>query len=334
MSISMNLNCPACGGAIGVGDGIKTTNCPYCDTLLWIEGEDGVVSVMFRNKLTRDFAYGVTTDWFRRGWKARDLKELGQITEMYPIYVPFWRLIARAAGWVCGYREETRRDSQGRTYTERIPMERMVFRDFDWSRVACDPGDIGVSSLRNFTGEVLPHDDGTIPTFEPTTSKTDALYEGSEKIRELAIASAGVPHITYQKMHVIPKNLGIIHYPLWIVRYKYLDRTYFATLDGVTNRVIAGRAPGDPLYQGLAISAGTLVGGVVAGAGLVVALENAIGILGVLFGIALTYLAYRFFRYGHEITEGDIKPLYKVDKDFLSSLGINIDQIKQFSRGV
>ena len=56
------------------------------------------------------------------------------------------------AGWICGYEERTRSDGK-RTYTERIPKEELVLRDYRFSEIACDPGDLGIKKLKNMDGE-------------------------------------------------------------------------------------------------------------------------------------------------------------------------------------
>jgi hypothetical protein len=283
-----------------------------------MEGDEGVHTTMFQNRLDQQGSLNAVHRWFAKGLKARDLKTKGAVTEAYPIYVPYWRMRARAAGWVCGYREETRttRDSRGNihTYTERIPMEKMVLRDFEWSEIACDIGDIGVSHLRNLAGDSVLHEDGTIPTFEATTSRTDAYANGRGSVLQMAVSSAGVPNITFQKIHVIPRIFGLIFYPLWLVRYRYSERAYFAAMDGVTGQVLSGRAPGDPLYRSLIMTGGAACG-VLGGLGLSWGLTSGspeIGIGAVIASVVLFVGAYLFFRYGSEIVEGDIPSPYKL----------------------
>ncbi|HOK28329.1 MAG TPA: hypothetical protein PLI21_04825, partial [Methanomassiliicoccaceae archaeon] len=70
-----------------------------------------------------------TQVWWRKGFKARDLKNVGTITEVYPIYLPFWSIGTRVAGWVCGYEERSTTDSKGNTRTEKVYKEEMVLQD-------------------------------------------------------------------------------------------------------------------------------------------------------------------------------------------------------------
>ncbi|MCX8174083.1 MAG: hypothetical protein N3F63_05720 [Thermoplasmata archaeon] len=313
--ISLGISCPSCGGALKADEGAKSVSCNYCNALIWLEGDEGVHTIMFANMVDRTKALNLTHEWFRRGLKARDLKKAGVITEIFPLYLPFWRLNARAAGWVCGYRERQKYDSQGRPAgVEREYMERMVFRDFDWTYLACDPGDIGVKRLRNLYGQVIPANVNEVPTFEVTTSKTDALNMGIQNVHQMAVQSANVQHITFQKIHVIPRQFMLVYYPVWIVRYKYQERVYFATIDGVLGKVVAGRAPGDPLYQSLIMTGGSVGGGLAAAAGVYLALtgiSEELGILAIVGGVVLLIASYLFFRHGSEVVEGDIEAKYK-----------------------
>ena len=309
--MSINLSCPSCGGALSIDEGAKLTNCKYCDALLGVEGEGGVFKTTFKNNVGDQQAGGVLKTWFGKGLKARDLPAKATITELYPIYLPFWRLSARAAGWVCGYEERRRTDSQGRVTVERIDMERMVLRDFEWSQIACDVGDLGIQNLRNLRGEALLHEEGSIPTFEATTSATDAKAQGETAIRNMARQSAGVPKITFEKIHVIPRYLGLVFYPVWIGRYEYAGRSYFATVDGVTGQTISGRAPGDPLYRAAIMTGGSAAGGIMAGLGAFygIAGSDPAWILAVV-GVIVFGLSWMFFRHGSEVVEGDIPKAY------------------------
>ena len=311
--ISLNLSCPNCGGAVTSVEGQRTIACPYCQSLSFVEGDRGTYTVMFENEQTEASVRASMTEWLDKGLKARDLPDQAEVTEIYPIYVPFWRLRARAAGWVCGYREERHTDSQGHTHTRRVPMEKMVFRDFEWSEIACDPGDIGVKRLPNLYGDVVAHEEGGIPTFEATTSPDDAREMGVEAVRSLAISSASVPNITFQKMHVSPKYLGLTFYPIWMTRYTYRGRSYFATFDGVNGKSLSGRAPGDPLYQSLALVGGAVLGGTITGASLTVGLAEAfeLGVIGAIVGVVIFVAGFFFFRHGSEVTEGDIEKPYR-----------------------
>jgi DNA-directed RNA polymerase subunit RPC12/RpoP len=305
MGIEVGLNCPACGGAIKVVEGENTINCQYCGSMLFVEGDAGVTTVSFKNIITRETAVLASSNWWKKGLKARDLKKVGQVTECYPIYMPFWSTTTRVVGWICGYEERTRSDGK-HTYTERIPKEEMVLRDYRYSEIACDPGDLGIKKMRNMDGETMLTDFLTIPTFESTTSKDDAVAHSNASAMANARSDANVPHITFEKVHVFPKSMSMIYYPVWVVRYNYRDRMYLNTVDGVTGAVLSGRAPGDPLFQSLAVTGGTSIGGLLAAIGVIVASASAEVAVGCfVVGLVILVGTYLFFRGGSEITEGE-----------------------------
>lgn len=308
MGISLAMNCPQCGGAVTFQEGERIDFCNYCGTSLWlIEQEKTYATTMFRCRMDRTQVTASAMKWFDQGLKARDLEKVAEIKEVYPIYLPFWRVRGRVAGWVCGYREETRtrRDSRGniQTYTEKIPMEVMVLRDMEWSEIACDPGDLLIHHAPSLAGEAIMHNAGDIPTFEATTSVDDAAQKGKSSILSSAVASTNVPHVTFQKVNYIQKYVGMVYYPVWVVRYKYKGRGYFLTVDGITDKPLSGRAPGDPLYQALAMAGGASAGGIIAGLGTMFGLlwdSWAVVAGAIVAGIAILYGAYRFFRFGSE----------------------------------
>jgi len=327
--LSVGLNCPTCGGAIQIAEGENTIICQYCGSTLWVEGDKGVNTIAFKSKLQKDHSIAATFDWWKRGLKARDLPKTGKILEAYPIYLPFWSASTRMAGWICGYNERRTTDQKGNVRVERIPKEVMVLQDYPFSEIACDPGDIGISQLKNTVGEATFEDFEMIPTFESTTSKDDAVAHAKADAINKARSSAHVEHVTFEKLHALPRKLSMIYYPVWVVRYNYKERMYMMTVDGVTGNVLSGRAPGDPLYQSLAVTAGTSIGGLVAAGGIIAgSTDYRIAIGGIVAGFVILIVTYLFFRHGSEISQGDFKGKAPSAKQTLQSIQQMAGQLK------
>jgi DNA-directed RNA polymerase subunit RPC12/RpoP len=325
--LSVGLNCPACGGAITIQEGDTSANCQYCGSTLFVEGDKGVLTIAFKNKMTKETAVSAAQYWWGKGLKARDLKKIGTITECYPIYIPFWSIGSRVAGWVCGYEERTHTDSKGNTHTEKVYKEEMVLQDLGYSEIACDPGDLGVRTMKNFSGDTSFQDFEMIPTFESTTSLDDATAHARSDALSRGRSSAHVPHVTFEKLHVLTRKRSMIYYPIWVIRYNYHDRMYIATVDGVTGQVLSGRAPGDPLFQSLAVTAGTSIGGLAAAGGILFSAGSGseYGIAGVVIGLIVLGATYMFFRHGSEIIQGDF-----TDKKTV----LNVKELAQIGKAV
>ncbi|MBC7107512.1 MAG: hypothetical protein H5T41_01770 [Methanomassiliicoccales archaeon] len=306
MDITISLNCPACGGAISIGEGGNVVICEYCGSTLFVEGDSGVYTIAFKNKITKDGALVESKRWWSEGFKARDLKKLGKIVECYAIYLPFWNIDLKIAGWICGYEEHIHTDSKGNVHRERIPREIMILKEYAFTEIACDPGDLGIRNMKNLSGETSFEDFEMIPTFESTTSKDDALQHAKEDAFSRARDSTRLTEITFERLHVLPKRIFLVYYPIWVVRYEYRDRMYVCTIDGVTGRIISGRAPGDPIFQSLAATAGASIGGLIAAAGILISqADPGIALAAIGAGLAILYAFYRFFRRGSEIIVGD-----------------------------
>ena len=315
MKITYGLNCPSCGGRIEVDEGDRFVICPFCHTVSKVSGDDDVKVLAYRMQVDKKGALQATHQWFRKGLKARDLKKIAEIKEIYPVYLPFWNYRAIGLGVVCGYNYETYTDSNGNTHRKKVYKEKQVRRDYAWTRIACDAGDIGINHLRNLKGEVIPLPED-MPKYEATTSKDDAREYADKDISKWILKEADIENITFHREIVIPKSFTLLYYPFWIIRYDYKGKMYFLTVDGVTGKVISGRAPGDALWQSLAIGTGATIGGVLAGlAPLAGSMGGKLGGYLILIGLIIFGASYYFFRYGSEIVEGDIdKPYSPISK--------------------
>ena len=112
-------------------------------------------------------------------------------------------------------------------------------------------------------------------------------------------------------MRIVRLRLGVVYYPLWVIRYQFRGRTFQVVVDGNSDKVLYGKAPGNTFYR-----AGVLVGGMAAGSfitidvpALVISFSNgsshnnnsgAFIIGAIVGGLGIMYAAFRAFRYGEE----------------------------------
>ncbi|MDD4255291.1 MAG: hypothetical protein PHP59_07945, partial [Methanofollis sp.] len=226
-----------------------------------------------------------------------------------------------------GHRTESRED-----YDVKVPMEEYVDDDFVWTEIAHDASDIGIYYLHNLSGETGPYD---IEVFTGRVSEVivplaDAISDGITALEHGVQKRSEIPTITAYEVHFSDCENALLIYPFWILRYTYAGRTYFATVDGVTGDLVAGRAPGSLFWRVCAFVAATAVSilAVPVWIYLVEALffdsngyfseifGDILGFAGILailmsagWGIVLD--AFALARYGAEISTGDLHGGYR-----------------------
>jgi hypothetical protein len=291
--------------------------CKYCGSVFGLENDAGSSKVMYKMETTKEKAMEAVRKWMRSGPKAKDLPTASTFSEVYPIYLPFWRLVARGKACVCG--EEIHKDKDG--HETRTPHESLINREYVYSDIACDPGDLGITAIDlDPSAQAIPFDDQDIVTFQATESRSDAYKEGGEMIMSRALddGKRSIDRVYFSKAFFFPKSFTLVYYPFWIVRYKYQERDYFVTIDGISGKTVSGRAPGSAGAQSTSAGvggtvAGALVGlgigGGILGGGALGSGEAAFGIFIVCLIAAIAIFAFfwKRFRYGDEVLEGAMK---------------------------
>lgn len=322
--IIKGLMCPGCGGSVEIKEGNNVLKCPYCGTSLMVMGDEGVLRYYVKSNTDRERAKAEAVQWFGKFDKDRKLKKEAQFIDVFLIHIPFWRSMGRVCGWVFGnmIHHETHEDSKGRmhTTTTREPVERMVMEEYLWNRAACDVSEFGVEEVdaSGISGNLEPFDFHAVEkqgmVFEPTHSKTDAVKASEEWMLQKARESVRVDEVLFQKMYALDKKLSIVYYPLWVLRYKFRERSYQVVIDGKSGRLLYGRAPGSTLYR-----VGVFVGSLMIGNLILTTSLNAFSgsdgseilIGAAIAGAALILFGFFKFRYGGEVVDRGKKALSK-----------------------
>ena len=192
-----------------------------------------------------------------------------------------------------------------------------VDREYTWTHIGCNPGDLGIEFLQTTVRETAPYDPGEIPALPPLTATDDAYAVARDGIADQAFGEAReearMKKVTFKKTLVSPRSFQQLAYPFWVIRYRYRGRGYLAVLDGATGTVVSGRAPGDVLYKGLAGAAGSVAGGGLIAVSAVTIPTVGFDIEGILLaafpliiGMVVIAWTYDVFRYGSEIIVDDL----------------------------
>jgi hypothetical protein len=329
------LSCPNCGGMVPIPEGQVIVHCPFCDQRSLVRGETGAQRYQLERKIDRDQA----TQSMRRflsGHRAiaADAAKHASLVEAFIAYLPFWTGWARVMAWVFGQKQVGSGDNK-----RYEPREIRVVQDMTWNGAACDVGEFGVDEvpltnqpLQPFNADHL-HADGMV--FEPVGSASDARQAAEASYQTRVQSEAKLDRVGQTFIRYVRKLMGLVYYPMWVLRYQYRGRSFQVVVDGYSGQPLFGKAPGNTMYR-----AAVLVGGAILGSLLAVDVSAVIfylaaqvnskssgglfvgGLIALVAGLGLMFAAYRAFRYGEEY---EYRPGKKV---FSLSPNAVISQIK------
>ncbi|HSD82357.1 MAG TPA: hypothetical protein VLG46_00770 [Anaerolineae bacterium] len=341
---SKGLTCPACSFTVPVPEGARLVTCPSCRQRLFVQGDRGVRRWQLRRVVTRDQAQQTVTGFFTGMNKAGDLRRKAEIQELFLMYLPFWRVLAYVAGWRLG---RVRKDKDSTK-----PVEVEVLEEMQWNDAAVDVSEFGVNCvpLRGKNFEPFDQDrlsaEGMI--FEATESATEAAAEAASYFQQTARGRKHLSTTYLEKFHMLRQRLSLVYYPLWVARYQYRNRSYQVVVDGVNNKVLYGKAPGNILYRAGALVAGMAIGNLLLVHGTAFAFQVmaytsdhdndawAFLLIPPILGLLAIIQGYRLFRYGEEVEHLDREARKAVKKDSGFSLDsllgdtLNLQEVKKW----
>jgi hypothetical protein len=310
-----------------------------------VQGDRGLRRWQLRRVVTRDQAQQTVTGFFNGMNKAGDLKRKAEIKELFLVYLPFWRVMASVAGWRLG---RVRRDKDSTK-----PVEVEILEEMQWNDAAVDVSEFGVNHVPIAGKNFEPFDQDRLSSegmiFEATESPTDAVAEADAFFQLVARDKKSLSTTYLEKFHMLRQKLSVVYYPLWVARYQYRNRNYQVVVDGLNNKILYGKAPGNVLYRAGALVLGMAVGNLLLVHGTALALQvlaysdshdDGLAFLVVppILGILAMIKGYRSFRFGEEVEYLDRearKAVNKKNEDFsMTSLlgeGINLNkEVKQW----
>jgi hypothetical protein len=303
------LNCPNCGGKVPIPEGEIIVRCPYCDLRSLVRGERGLLRYQIPLEVDQTQAGKKLNDFLTSTWQiANRARRIADLQEIFLTYLPFWANWSQVVGWVLG---EEKVGSGKHAHYE--PREVKLAEPMTWNKVACDVGEFGVETIPLSNQELMPFDADQLHAsgmvFEPVGSISDARGESEDEFKQRVEDKANLDRVSQVFTRYLNQRMGLVYYPLWIIRYLYRGRAFQIVVDGSTGKVLYGKAPGDTIFRSM-----TLVFGMAAGALLSIDLACGalwisskfndsdwlfgVGIGLVLLGIAVMRTAYRRYRFG------------------------------------
>ncbi len=303
------LSCPNCGGMVPIPEGQVVVRCPFCDQRSFVKGERGLRRYQVPAKITREIAITGLRGFFSSSMAiARDLSKQAQVNEAFLVYLPFWTIWSRLAGWAFG--EKKVGSGNNRRYE---PREIRLVQEMNWTGAACDVGEFGVNELLLTDQELQPFNPETLHhsgmVFEPASSFSEARDAAEREFQEQLNRRASLDRLSQMFVRAFRRRLGLVYYPLWVLRYLYRGRSFQVVLDGYSGKVLYGKAPGNTIYRAailvLSMAAGAFVAIDVTALAVYFLSDSkdlpiwlALLIFGA--GLALMYNGYRRFRYGEQ----------------------------------
>ena len=319
------IKCPGCGGTVDIKAGKKVTGCQFCNSSLYIKGDPGLESFWTPFTLKAERARETVRKWFEGMNKAPELKKKAKITEVLPVFIPFYRVQTDVFGWVLG-KERVDKD----TYKD---VEVKIEKTYDWNAPACNPGELGVEWINPAGVEFEPFDKEKAETqgmvFDIALKEEDSLKDAEKKI-EHDYQNYDMTRITetrFEKVFMGNRRVSVVYYPMWVVRYSFRNRTYQMVVDGRKPEVLHGKAPGNNLYRAAMLILLIMVGcfiltSIVFGSSDSSSDNNSM--VGILFAVGIMLLGYNKFRYGGLIEESAAK---KNRDSLMAAEGIDLDKL-------
>jgi DNA-directed RNA polymerase subunit RPC12/RpoP len=254
---NIGINCPSCGGSLSIEEGLRSTECEYCGSSLYIYNPRGVKRYYREPEITAGKAK-------LRALNLLDNKSGGRIgarhtsvVDLRLIHVPFWRMKGMFLGWICGeeYRNRTvekctstpngeirRTDVE----QEKRPFSKFISRNINWSAPACVMRHLGLQgiSFRSMSGEWKQFDHSLKRSMNIALVTVPRKKAESDGFRHtVSLAKPSGSRIDAGRYHMFDRRLSIYYYPVYLLYYSYKDIIYEITIDGTDGHIIRADIP-------------------------------------------------------------------------------------------
>jgi hypothetical protein len=294
---------------VPVPEGVRVVMCRFCGQRSLVQGERGVRRWQVCCRTSREDAIQSVKGFYIGINKALDLRSKARLSEVFLVYLPYWRVSATVAGWMFG------RVKAGKDKTK--PAEIEILEEMHWNDAAVDVSEFGVHRVSISKQDLEPFDPDQLRSeamvFDPTESAVEALAEAEKHFLQRARDKQKLVTTFFEKFHLLRTEASLVYHPLWVARYAYRKRSYQVVVDGVRGQVLYGKAPGNLLYRATAMvvgmAAGTFIivnGTILTARILLESLDDegvALILLPAAIGIGLITAGYRAFRYGEEVEQ-------------------------------
>lgn len=264
------LGCPRCGGIVPVPEGQALVVCPYCDqrSVVSTAGDTPAGRGIRRYQVPLRVEPDGIEPAFRKFVSgkvqvARDCARQAVVSELFLVHLPFWTVWGRGVAWAFG---QVQVGSGNNRHYE--PRERRAVSELTWNAPACDVGEFGVQRVALDGRPLEPFDAAGLHrsgmVFEPVGSSESALEWARSHFSETVKKDIQLDRTEQQFVRLTNTRLGLVYYPLWVLRYLYRGRSFQVVIDGYSGEILYGKAPGSVGYRAAVLIGGMALGAVLA----------------------------------------------------------------------
>lgn len=252
----IHLGCPSCGGTLSLAEGQRLVACQYCGGESLVSVPGAVPRYVVRQGITQEEGRAAAQSFFAEPILPRELRERGRIQAVSLCYVPFYEFTGTRLGTFLLREKEKIPPPQIEGREEDLaldnwmlqqPAERLDTRVIqqDYIRIgpACELPELGVDrieleSLRRGSTPV------SLEPFDLVALQSRAVvFAPSKAPHGFAEESQWRIKVQSDRTAFVEQRLKILYYPVWLARYLFRGRPYEIAVDGVTGKMLRGRAP-------------------------------------------------------------------------------------------
>ncbi|MBI2263764.1 MAG: hypothetical protein HYU64_01115 [Armatimonadetes bacterium] len=236
MKIS-SLLCRQCGGSLDFGRGSHVAKCKSCRTNHLVTGTDEILRFFIPPSLSGPEA-----------WESASLRVFGdrsvdprvksgaEMREAQLLYIPFleYRItrLGRFKRMIEGGEKLGEKSWAYAKQDTRIIMGELTYR-----KLACNIEELGLPEIEFDQGEAVLK-----PLNVAVMQKEGMILEPEEPL-ESHVEILNRDALMGQELELVEPKTKLFYYPIWVLRYTYGGDLFTISVDGVTGRILCGRAP-------------------------------------------------------------------------------------------
>jgi len=231
-----HLSCPSCGGTLAFKEGSRVSTCPSCGSRSIVEIQDHIPKYVIEPNLDLKAAKVAARRLLSDEKLAPDIKKQARFYDAGLYYIPIYELTAQRVGKLVTV--DIVREHE---VTKETTKANVIMRDIQHQAPAVKLGEWGIENIRlNKLRQIKP-----LESFDPTKLEKDShVFDSTMPAAATELGRKGLgSSLGGDETRLLKEKIKLVFCPVWLIKYTYRNRLYRLVLDGVTGKVLFGRAP-------------------------------------------------------------------------------------------